>query len=680
MIQNTQSAPLSLRAGVMPSSVIEFLEQRIAPATLVGLTSKDVLVTFDSASPGKILSAAKITGLDTGENVVSLDARPVTGLIYGLTNLNTLYILNPYSGAAELVGTGVADFPLAGKVFDIDFNPTVDRIRVVTDADLNFRINPTTGAVVDGDGVTPGTQPDTALIYDSADANAEKNPAVTAVAYDRNFQGATLTTLFGIDSTRNTLVRIGGVDGTPSPNLGILTTVGSLGVNPGARVGFDIAADGTAYGALQVGSKTSLYTIDLISGDAASIGKIGNGRHRIDAIATIPNDEIVVGVTVNNRLVTFRADNPSQMLSSVQLTNLLAGETITGIDFRPATGELIALTSTNQILSIDHLTGQTIRRGAAIDGALFAPGNNAGFDFNPTVDRLRLVNPSNTNMRYNPVTFGPVDGDTITAGIQPDTSVAFAAGDANAGADPDITGAAYDRNDNDGSTATTMFAIDSTLNILIRQGAVDGIGSSPNLGVLNTLGSLGVDPTSQVGFDISNSGQLGSGVALAVMQLNGETSSKLFAINLHAGLTNQPIGSATLIGTVGTGDVLTAMAIAPASMQFTVTNTIVKEKAGTFAVIEISRIGGHGQASSVLFNTVPGTATAGLDYTALTNELVSFARGETLKRVMIPIIRDTLVEPDETIELQLSTPLGGSTILGRTINALVTIQGKKISL
>jgi 3D (Asp-Asp-Asp) domain-containing protein len=517
------------------------------------------------------------------------------------------------------------------------------------------------------------------LVYDAIDTHAEKNPSVTAVAYDRNFQGATLTTLFGIDSTRNTLVRIGGVDGTISPNGGILTTVGALGVNPGARVGFDIAADGAAYGAFQVGSKTSLYTIDLLTGDAAFIGKIGNGRHRIDAIATIPNDEIVVGVTVNNRLVTFRADNPSQMLSSVQLTNLLVGETITGIDFRPATGELIALTSTNQIVAIDQWTGQTIRRGAVIDPALFPPGGNAGFDFNPAADRLRLVNAPINNMRYNPVTFVPVDGDVGTAGLQRDADLDFPGGDVNDGAVPDITGAAYDRNDNDGATATTLFGIDSTLNILVRQGGADAT-PSPNLGALTTLGALGVDPTSQVGFDISNSGQSGSGVALAVMQLNGETTSKLFAINLHAGLTNQPIGSATLIGTVGSGDVLTAMAIAPASMQFTVTNTIVKEKVGTFAVIEITRTGGHGHATSVVFNTLPGTATAGLDYTALTNELVSFARGETLKRVMIPIIRDTLVEPDETIGLQLSTPLGGSTILGRTINALVTIQGKKISL
>jgi Domain of unknown function (DUF4394)/Calx-beta domain len=664
----------------------EALEDRIAPATLVGLTSKDILITFDSAAPSKILSAAKITGLVADENIVSLDARPANGLIYGLTNLNTLYTLNPYSGVATQVGSGPAAFPLTGKTTEIDFNPSVDRIRAVTDADLNFRINPNTGALVDGDPVAPDVQPDTTLSYDPADANQGKNPTVTAVAYDRNFQGTLLTTLFGIDSKLNSLVRIGGVDGTPSPNFGALTTIGALGVNPGARVGFDIAADGTAYAAMQVGAKTFLFTIDLVTGNATPVGKIGSGKVKLDAITTVPRDEIVFGVTTNNLLVSFRADNPGQLLSSVQLTNLAGGVTINGIDFRPLTGELFGLTSTNQVLTIDPQTGLTIPRGNTLDGALIAAGISPGFDFNPTVDRLRLVNASDDNLRFNPLTFTIVDSDAGTAGTQPDTDLAFIATDVNVGTSPNITGVAYDRNDIDPATPTTLFGIDSNLNILVRQGAVDGSaadvagGGSPNGGLLTTLGSLGVNPTDQVSFDISDNGRAGVGTALAVMQLEGESNSKLFSINLNSGLTNQPLGSATLIGSVGTSDVLTAIAIAPASIQFTATNTIVKEKSGTFAVIEITRTGGHDRTASVFFSTSDGTATAGTDYTAVVNELVSFAAGETLKRIMVPILSDTTAEFDETINLQLTTPSGGTTILGESINALVTIQGKKLTL
>lgn len=671
----------SIRSSAASSSfAAEALEARIAPATLVGLTNKDVLVLFDTAAPNQILSAAKITGLATGENVIGIDARPANGLIYGLTNLNTVYTLNPFTGAATQVGTGPAGFSPSGKAADIDFNPTVDRIRAVTDADLNYRLNPNTGALVDGDPGAPGTQPDIALAYTAGDVNEGKNPSISSVAYDRNFQGATLTTLFGIDSSRNALVRIGGVDGTPSPNAGLVSTVGSLGMNLGAKVGFDIAADGTAYASMQTGSKTGLFTIDLATGEATPIGKIGNGKIKLDSIAALPRDEIVVGVTTSNLLVSFRANSPGEILTSVHLTNLPLGVTITGIDFRPATGELFGLTSTNQVISIDRDTGQTIARGAILDPTLFAASTGVGFDFNPTVDRLRIINSSEENLRFNPVTFTIVDGDIGTAGVQGDTDLAFDAGDANAGQNPNIVGAAYDRNDIDIATPTTLYGIDSTLNILVAQGGLNGI-PSPNLGQLFTLGSLGVDPTDRVGFDISDNGQGGVGAALAVMQLNGETTSKLFSINLNPSTSNQPIGSATLVGEIGTDDPLTAMAIAPASIQFAVTNTIVKEKNGTFAVIEITRTGGHDSVATVVFNTSDGTATAGADYTALVNEAVTFAPGETLKRVMVPILSDSLAESSETIHLQLTPPLGlSSTVLGESINALVTIQGKKIAV
>ena len=109
---------------------------------------------------------------------------------------------------------------------------------------------------------------------------------------------------------------------------------------------------------------------------------------------------------------------------------------------------------------------------------------------------------------------------------------------------------------------------------MVRQGAVDGNpadvagGGSPNGGLLTTLGSLGVLVTDVAGFDIVDQGSAGIGAALAVMQVEGETTSKLFSINLTAGLTNQPLGSATLVGTVGGGELIRAMAIAPPRIQF----------------------------------------------------------------------------------------------------------------
>src|SRR5262249_9462732 len=62
------------------------------------------------------------------------------------------------------------------------------------------------------------------------------------------------------------------------PNSGVLNTVGSLGVNTGDNVGFEISgATGIAYAALQIGAVSDFYTIDLLTGQSTLVGDIGDG-------------------------------------------------------------------------------------------------------------------------------------------------------------------------------------------------------------------------------------------------------------------------------------------------------------------------------------------------------------------------------------------------------------------
>ena len=153
-----------------------------------------------------------------------------------------MYTINPTTGAATQVGAAGA-FTLNGTAFGFDFNPVVDRIRVVSDVDQNFRLNPNDGTLVSAD---------TALIYAAGDANAGQNPNVVGSAYTNNVAGAAATTLFGIDSNLDILVRQGSTNGTLiSANSGQLFTVGALGVNTANLVGFDISgATGIAYASL----------------------------------------------------------------------------------------------------------------------------------------------------------------------------------------------------------------------------------------------------------------------------------------------------------------------------------------------------------------------------------------------------------------------------------------------
>ena len=108
----------------------------------------------------------------------------------------------------------------------------------------------------------------------------------------------------------------------------------------------------------------------------------------------------------------------------------------------------------------------------------------------------------------------------------------------------------------------------------------------------------------------------------------------------------------------------------PGVLQFSAATYSVSEGQGT-ATITVTRTGGSNVPVSINYSTSNGTATAGNDYTATTGTL-SFAAGETSKTFTVPIIDDTLVEGNETVNLTLSSPGGGAT-LGSPSTAALTI-------
>ena len=227
--------------------------------TMVALTSGNRLLFFDSATPGTVTKTIAITTVSS-EALVAIDFRPATGDLYAMGASGRLYILNLTTGAASV--PSATPTPLNGTRFGFDFNPTVDRIRVVSDADQNFRLNPNDGSK---------TATDVALTYAAGDAHAGANPNVVGSAYTNNFVGAATTILYDIDSTLATLVY------QDPPNAGSLHTVGPLGVSTTDNVGFDISqGTGTAYASLTIGTTTGLYTINLASGAATSVGTIGD--------------------------------------------------------------------------------------------------------------------------------------------------------------------------------------------------------------------------------------------------------------------------------------------------------------------------------------------------------------------------------------------------------------------
>ena len=229
-----------------------------APAhaeAVVGLTVTNALVTFDSATPLNGSTPVNITGLQAGERILGIDYRPATGALFGLGSTGRLYTLNSVTGAAS-PGMSLIGASLSGTRFGIDFNPTVDRLRVTSNAGQNLRINVDTGV----------TTTDTAL-----------NGAVSSSAssaYSNNFVGAITTTLYDINSSTDSVYI------QNPPNLGTTTLLGALGVDTTGAVGFDISGlSGVAFASLTDGdtSKSSFYTISLVTGAATLVGAFGVG-------------------------------------------------------------------------------------------------------------------------------------------------------------------------------------------------------------------------------------------------------------------------------------------------------------------------------------------------------------------------------------------------------------------
>jgi uncharacterized protein DUF4394/Calx-beta domain-containing protein len=390
------------------------------------------------------------------------------------------------------------------------------------------------------------------------------------------------------------------------------------------------------------------------------------------APATI-HAERIAAINTSNNLVLFDTSDPASILATTAITGVSgippdpgAGITahVSAIGFRPSNGHLYALIDTTTCIpalcpgtlpptTSDNLYTLDLATGAATSvGALTSLVGNVetALGFNPNADRIRVVNVSDANIRLNP----------DTAALFNDTNLTYDSGDPNAAVNPQISGLAYG-NPVVGATTTTVFGIDSNLDILVRLGSADGSPISPNTGFLFTIGTLGINTTDSVGLDISGM----TGTAFASLRNGVSTSSDLYTINLDT-------GAATLVGTIGGGSIITDIAVIPAgTLQLSAPTYGVNENGGN-AAITVKRSNGSTGSVSVNVTSSAGTATAGSDFTEST-QTVTFADGDSAdKTVSIPILDDAIFEGTETVNLTLTNATNGA-VLGAQSTAVLNI-------
>ena len=251
------------------------------------------------------------------------------------------------------------------------------------------------------------------------------------------------------------------------------------------------------------------------------------GAASLTVLSSSSHAALAYALTDENALISFDTSAPTQILSGVTLRTAANGplQDLIGIDIRPSNNTLYGVSRFGQIYTLDPATGigtPVSQLSTTLSGSRF------GIDFNPAADLLRIVSNTDQNLRVN-VGTGVATTDTAL----------------NPG-NPNVTAVAYSNNDNDASTPTTLYAIDVVTDQLMIQ-------NPPNAGTLTTQGgTLGVDVSSINGFDIATSGQ--GNLAFAALQPASNGVSQLYSINLTS-------GAATLIGTIGGGDIIDGLAV-----------------------------------------------------------------------------------------------------------------------
>lgn len=264
----------------------------------------------------------------------------------------------------------------------------------------------------------------------------------------------------------------------------------------------------------------------------------------VAAIGSVAQAELIYAVdnTAARNLMSFDSATPGTVTTIAPLTGAIANHTVRAIDFRPNGGSLYALSTdstggTAQIYTVDLASGVMSAQGAS-----FAMTGNTSLgvsmDFNPAADRLRIVTQDTVenNFRWNPV---------ANAFVQADGDLTYdATSSANAGAGLSTAGVAYDRNDNDPLTGTTLYAYDFSNDDLATIGSLNGSPTSPNTGLAFSVGTnTGIVAGSTLGFDIS--GVTGTAYVTADIFLSSPANDNLYTVDLATGLH-------TLVGSTGT--------------------------------------------------------------------------------------------------------------------------------
>ncbi|MFO7682633.1 MAG: Calx-beta domain-containing protein [Chloroflexota bacterium] len=154
-------------------------------------------------------------------------------------------------------------------------------------------------------------------------------------------------------------------------------------------------------------------------------------------------------------------------------------------------------------------------------------------------------------------------------------------------------------------------------------------------------------------------------IAVNIVGDDVQETSETFSVQL-----SNPI-NATLGAAAGTATIIDNDSPA----LFIYDASVVEGDSGTSPMTFVVELVKQGMGTiAVQYTTLAGTAVPGEDYT-VTNGTLTFAPGETLKTISVPIIGDDVSEANETFTVRLQAPTGGAVLARSVANGLILDDG-----
>jgi hypothetical protein len=260
----------TLRNSLLVTGMVLASYTPVRADLVYAVTSDQDLISFDSATPGTILTAHGLTGLVGGEVVRAMDFSDANGSLYILGSSSRLYTVNPATGVALPVGSGPFSPILNGTTFGMTWNPAINNFVVVSDLNDSLRIIPTVGVAASYPNVR----------YAAGDINAGTDPVINGLA---SFSGS----IYALDSSLNILAQL-------DPSTGDLTSIGLLGTDVSRFNGFDVSpGNGFAYlgsPAASGGLASDFWRLNTGNGQLTLIGHIGGAAdsYLVQSLAVVP--------------------------------------------------------------------------------------------------------------------------------------------------------------------------------------------------------------------------------------------------------------------------------------------------------------------------------------------------------------------------------------------------------